>query len=114
MGNKIRYSVFRFFCGECLGIVPNVKPITETRYILAPGTQVREEDFGLLFYTMGGPRLYFLSSGSLLDSSLFQGELTLEQWAKQQTDQGPVPKSQVLELRKTLNQLKEKGVILEC
>ena len=86
----------------------------KTGYKLAPGTQVREEDFGLLFYTMGGPRLYFLSSGNLLESRFFQGELTLEQCAKQQTDQGPVPKSQILDLRKTLNQLKEKGVILEC
>lgn len=85
----------------------------KTGYKLAPGTQVREEDFGLLFYTMSGPRLYFLSSGSLLDSRFFHEELTLEQWAKQQTSQGPVSKSQILELRKTLNQLKEKGVILE-
>jgi len=81
---------------------------------LAPGTQVREEDFGLLFYTMAGPCLYFLSSGNLLDSHFFQGELTLEQWATQQTSQKPIPKSQILDLRKTLNQLKEKGVILEC
>ncbi|MDY7036296.1 MAG: mycofactocin biosynthesis chaperone MftB, partial [Thermodesulfobacteriota bacterium] len=46
----------------------------EPKYILAPGTQVREEDFGLLFYTMTGPRLYFLSSGTLLADSFFQGK----------------------------------------
>ena len=91
-----------------------METITESRYILAPGTQVREEDFGLLFYTMGGPRLYFLSSENLLDSSFFQGDLTLERWIKQKTEQGFIPKSQILSLNKSLNQLEEKGVILEC
>jgi len=74
---------------------------------------VRDEDFGQLFYTMAGPRLYFLSSGSLLDRRFFQGEYTLAQWVKHQTVQGPVNKSQVSELGQSLNQLVEKGVILE-
>lgn len=86
-----------------------METITESRYILAPGIQVREEDFGLLFYTMAGPRLYFLSSGNLLDSHFFQGKLTLEQWAKQDS----VAKFQALELEKALYHLREKGVILE-
>ena len=87
--------------------------IVESRYELAPGTKVREEDFGLLFYTMAGPRLYFLSTGKLLDSSFFQGEFTFDQWMQIKTEEGSMPKSRVLELRKALDQLREKGVILE-
>ena len=44
----------------------------ERRYKLAPGTQVREEDFGLLFYTMRGPRLFFLKCGRLLEPGFFE------------------------------------------
>lgn len=91
-----------------------MESMMKTRYILAPGTQVREEDFGLLFYTMAGPRLYFLSSGTLLEDRFFQGEFTLEQWTRQQADHEPVSKSRILTLKKALEQLKEKGVILEC
>ena len=86
----------------------------EKRYRLASGSQMREEDFGLLFYTMAGPRLYFLSSGELLDSSFFQGEFTFDQWMQIKTEEGSVPKSRVMELRKSLDQLREKGVIVEC
>ena len=45
----------------------------EYRVKLAPGSQVREEDFGLLFYTQQGPALYFVSSGDLLGEDFFQG-----------------------------------------
>jgi putative mycofactocin binding protein MftB len=91
-----------------------MEPQKHKKYRLALGTQVREEDFGLLFYTMTGPRLYFLFSGHLFDSRFFQGELPLEQWMREQTDRKPVKKSQILGLRQSLNQLKEKGVIIEC
>jgi len=50
------------------------------KYKLAWGAQVREEDFGLLFYTMHGPRLYFLASGDLLQEDFFQGHISLEAW----------------------------------
>lgn len=86
----------------------------ESKYKLAQGTQVREEGFGLLFYTMAGPHLYFLSSGKLLDGCFFQGNLTLDQWIRQHAEQNPVAKAQILGLKKALNQLKEKRVILEC
>jgi putative mycofactocin binding protein MftB len=85
----------------------------DKKYTLALGTQVREEDFGLLFYTMAGPRLYFLFSGHVLDSGFFQGELSLEQWMKQRAGRSPVGESQILGLRRSLQQLKEKGVIVE-
>jgi putative mycofactocin binding protein MftB len=86
----------------------------DKRYTLALGTQVREEDFGLLFYTMAGPRLYFLYSGHALDSRFFKGKFTLEQWMEKQTDRRPVQKKHMLGLERGLNQLKEKGVLIEC
>ncbi|UCF84527.1 MAG: hypothetical protein JSV50_02535 [Desulfobacteraceae bacterium] len=91
-----------------------MEPITEPKYILNVGTQVREEDFGLLFYTVAGPRLYFLSSGQLLDSRFFQDNLTLNQWIEKYAGERSFSEAQILDLKKRLNQLKEKGVILEC
>lgn len=89
-----------------------VKP--ETRYKLAPGSQVREEDFGLLFYTMSGPRLYFLSCGGLLDRDFFIGDLTIEAWINQHPDSNIVSKTVLHSLKKSLDHLREKGVIIEC
>ena len=85
-----------------------------SKYALAPGTQVRNEDFGLLFYTMKGPRLYFLSSGQLLDATFFKGEYSLEQWLQIQNEAGLFSKDHVREIEKNLDRLTEKGVILEC
>jgi len=91
-----------------------MKPTETPRYVLAPGTQVREEDFGLLFYTMQGPRLYFLSSGQMMDSSFFQGELTLDQWIRLKKEEGSVHEERIGGIKKSLDQLKDKGVIFEC
>ena len=55
------------------------------RYRLAPGTQVREEDFGLLFYTKKGPRLFFLKCGRLLELDFFKGEASLAQWKRERS-----------------------------
>ena len=85
-----------------------------SKYTVAPGTQVRNEDFGLLFYTMKGPRLYFLSSGQLLESTFFKGDYSLEQWLQTQNEEGAFSQDHVREMKKTLDWLKEKGVILEC
>ena len=82
----------------------------EKKYKLAPGTQVREENFGLLFYTMQGPRLYFLSSGPLLESEFFEGNKTLDQYLK---DRG-LSEPRALSLERSLDILSEKGAILEC
>lgn len=84
------------------------------RYKLAPGSQVREEDFGLLFYTMYGPRLYFLSSGDWIGCEFFQGILTLEQWLSQHNAAKSMSEATMVEMRAGLDQLKKKGVILEC
>ena len=84
------------------------------RFTLASGTKVRKETFGLLFYTMIGPRLYFLSSGELLSEDFFNSEFTLEKWMDKKIWDGSVSSSLLLNLKKGLNHLKDKGVILEC
>ncbi len=84
----------------------------EPRYALAPGTQVREEDFGLLFYTMKGPRLYFLSSGRLLAPSFFEGKLSLDQWTGTNRTE-TAPEHRMQKMAKVLGRLAKKGVILE-
>ncbi|MBI5604088.1 MAG: mycofactocin biosynthesis chaperone MftB [Deltaproteobacteria bacterium] len=86
----------------------------ELRYTLAPGCQVREEDFGLLFYNARGPRLFFVSSGKLLKENFFTGEHTLETWWQECLAQDPAAKAGLGEMEKTLDHLREKGVILEC
>jgi putative mycofactocin binding protein MftB len=82
----------------------------EKRYTLASGTQVREEDFGLLFYTIQGPRLYFLTCGSLLESAFFEGKKTLSQYLEERR----LSKDQSFSLERSLDRLREKGVLLEC
>lgn len=86
----------------------------DIRYKLASGSQVREEDFGLLFYTMAGPRLYFISSGDLISSDFFQGALTLDQYMGKRSGQKFLSEARISELRKGLTRLREKGVIFEC
>ena len=83
------------------------------KYKLAPGTQVREEDFGLLFYTMDGPRLYFVNSGELIQTDFFEDGVPREEWIRQHAGQDVVSTKAISELRKSLSQLSEKGVILE-
>jgi putative mycofactocin binding protein MftB len=83
------------------------------KYKLAPGTQVREEDFGLLFYTMAGPRLYFLASGHLLKENFFAGEITLAQWLSLRDDAAHSCE-RISALKAGINRLLVKGVILEC
>ncbi len=88
--------------------------MVEVKYKLAPGAQVREEDFGLLFYSMHGPRLYFLASGNLLQEKFFQGRIPLQAWMDKIH---PMPRDltqRVTGLRKSLKILADKGVIIEC
>lgn len=84
-----------------------------TKYKLAGGSQVREEDFGLLFYRMNGPRLYFISSGDLIAPAFFEGELSLEEWIAQ-NNRHDIGEAGISEVMKILAQLVEKGVIIEC
>jgi putative mycofactocin binding protein MftB len=91
-----------------------MKAAGDSRYVLASGTQVREEDFGLLFYTMKGPRLYFLSCGQLLDASFFQGKLKLKEWVRLEKERRSVSQERITGMENSLDQLKDKGVIVEC
>ncbi|MBI4767052.1 MAG: mycofactocin biosynthesis chaperone MftB [Deltaproteobacteria bacterium] len=86
----------------------------EVKYRLASGTQVREEEFGLLFYTMNGPRLYFLASGKILGDSYFLGEKTLKDWLAEHPGLGPMAQHGLAGLSKALDRLSEKGVIIAC
>ncbi|MBT8341416.1 MAG: mycofactocin biosynthesis chaperone MftB [Desulfatitalea sp.] len=82
------------------------------KYKLAPGTQVREENFGLLFYTYTGPRLFFMPCGNLLGTDFFLGRWSIGQWL----DRHPESKNdnRLPGLPQSLAKLKDKGVILEC
>jgi putative mycofactocin binding protein MftB len=91
----------------------NHKKRKKIRYKLASGTQVREEDFGLLFYTITGPRLFFMSSGDLITSDFFQSKMPLEQWIRKQVGRDVMETHAVSELKNSLRRLTEKGVIFE-
>jgi len=86
----------------------------KTKYQLAEGTQVREEEFGLLFYTREGPRLFFVSSGDLLSEIFFQGLLSLEEGVTNSQIQSPEAEARLKELQVSLAKLSDKGVIHEC
>lgn len=83
----------------------------EARYRLARGTQVREEDFGLLFYTLAGPRLYFLSSGPRVRTDLFEGREGLMAHLDRS---GPIPEEVARAIGGALRDLAGKGVLHEC
>ena len=84
------------------------------KYKLAPGAQVREEDFGLLFYNMHGPRLYFLSSGDLLPEEFFHGHDSLEAWLEKHHPMSEDITRHFLNLKNPLKKLVAEGVIIEC
>jgi hypothetical protein len=73
---------------------------------------VREEDFGLLFYTMAGPRLYFFASGDILKEHFFGGEWTLAEWLTAGPKGSLFSRSRVAGLRAGLDRLCAKGVIV--
>jgi putative mycofactocin binding protein MftB len=85
----------------------------EKRYLLAKGTQVRKEDFGLLFYQMNGPRLHFVASGNLLGEAFFQGKITLQAWMDSLTGIQGEKGREAKALSRALKHLTDKGVIVE-
>ena len=87
--------------------------MNQTRYRLNHGSQVREEDFGLLFYKMTGPRLYFVSSCDLISPDFFSGEMTLEEWIVKKYEDTP-DKVRLSKLKDILDQLCKNEVIIEC
>lgn len=95
---------------RCRGQGVKREGLGRKRYRLAQGTQVREEDFGLLFYTMKGPRLFFLKCGCLLAPGFFRGEVSLEWWMGDRRMSG----NERSGLEHSLASLEKKGVIREC
>lgn len=49
-------------------------------YEMTPGSQVRAEKTGLLFYKRQGPRLYLLSCGDRISPDFFSSGQTLKEW----------------------------------
>lgn len=82
------------------------------KYRLAHGSQVREEDFGLLFYTKSGPRLFFVSSGDLVGCDFFCGDVTLAEWIKKDRRSDPVSDQVIESIARQLDRLCERGVLL--
>ncbi len=88
--------------------------ISDRKYRLAPGTQVRQEDSGLLFYTMRGPRLYFLPVKTVFGPDFFNGECPLLKYLENKEKNDLVSESVLKNVEKNLDQLIDKGVLLEC
>ncbi len=87
---------------------------SDRKYRLSFGTQVRQEDFGLLFYTMRGPRLYFLPVKAALDPDFFNGEYSLTKWLGNKEKKSRISGQFFKNIEKSLDQLIDKGVLLEC
>jgi len=83
-------------------------------YKLAAGTQVREEDFGLLFYQMVGPRLHFVATGNLLKEDFFLGEMSVGEWIGTMTGNQQKNEREAKAVAKALRRLVVKGVVVEC
>ena len=62
---------------------------------------------------MNGPRLYFMSTGDLIGSDFFKGHQTVEQYIDEHLGKDIMKKKKIPELKRSLNNLKKKGVILE-
>ena len=100
-----------FFVGW--SFICHLLKIMDIKYKLTKGSQVRKEDFGLLFYRMRGPRLYFISSGDLLWPDFFTGDITLEQWLNKKNEDSQA-RIRISEIEDILDQLCRNEVILEC
>jgi phosphatidate phosphatase APP1 len=87
---------------------------SEKKYRLSLGTQVRQEDFGPLFYTMRGPRLYFFPLKDFIEPRFFTGKYFLSQWVEQKNKTNDVSGNVMGKIGKSLRQLCDKGVVLEC
>lgn len=90
-----------------------MKKTVHYRHKLAQGTQVREEEFGLLFYTMTGPKLIILNCDYLISCDYFESNKTLDQWIQQQKKITTYAKDRIIELKNCIKQLVSKGIIIE-
>lgn len=80
----------------------------DLKFVLTSGSKVREEDFGLLFYSMYGPRLFFINCKKNLSPEFFAGECDLKEWL---IKKGGEALASAKELASCLQKLAEEGVI---
>jgi putative mycofactocin binding protein MftB len=90
-----------------------MKKTAHHRHKLAQGTQVREEDFGLLFYTRTGPKLFFLNCDYLISCDYFESNKTFDEWVQKQKGFSTYAKDRIIELKNSIKQLVSKGLIIE-
>jgi putative mycofactocin binding protein MftB len=85
---------------------------SEKQFVLSDGVQVRREVFGLLFYNYRGPRLYFVPTRGLIDSSFFNGRQTVDDLVAGIHERHGWPASWIEErIVALLNQLEAKGLV---
>jgi hypothetical protein len=82
----------------------------DVTYKIAPGSQVRGERGGLLFYRRKGPRLYYLPCGSRMSPEFFSSGKTLREWLNGKE----VPSGTIEALENALAGLEAKGVVHAC
>jgi putative mycofactocin binding protein MftB len=86
--------------------------VSNTRYRLSDGVQVRREVFGLLFYNYRGPRLFFVPTHGLIESDFFNGRQTLAELAAGIHERHGWPSSWIEErIADLMAQLEAKGLV---
>ncbi len=81
-------------------------------YRLVEGVQVRNEVFGLLFYDIRGPRLYFVPSKNMITDEFFEGKQQVVDLLGRLCAEMPRPRKWVhSQLGQILEKLERKGLI---
>lgn len=84
----------------------------ETVYCLEEGVQVRQEQFGLLFYNYRGPRLYFVPSKDFIDPQFFDGHIKADELIEKIYNAHPWPLDWVQRwVAQILTMLENKGLV---
>jgi putative mycofactocin binding protein MftB len=84
----------------------------DSAYRLAEGVQVRNEVFGILFYDVRGPRLYFVPSKNMITDEFFEGKQRVADLLERLYAEMPRPRNWVRDqLRQILEKLERKGLI---
>lgn len=81
------------------------------KYRLSGGARVRQEKFGLLFYTMEGPRLFFLRVGLLVAPEFFDSNMSLPEWIRANNHLARFNETMVRKVENCLDRLIDKGVL---
>ena len=101
---------------DTVGLNP-LKPSTGQCYRLRRGVRVRDEKFGLLFYSRKGPKLTFVHSGPWIHREFFSGRFTLREWLRRENMSLSASEEKILGLEarmaRVLLRLADKGLIVE-